>query len=180
MEAEAAFEEIWRARGPIEHAFSDEYRRLASRLVATLVRAGAGRRPIEPRSLPFDLPNGRVMVEPDEIAELPDGTLALRRIRTGKKRVGEYDRLEYALYQFAAAAQFGGTAVVHALHLTGETAEPVTITPRKLGNRRTKTDRMLGQIAAGSLPPKPDGVVCPRCPHFFICPSIPQGSLALP
>ena len=178
-EAEAAFEEIWEARGPLTHAFSDEYRRLASRLVAALVRAGAGRRPIEVRSLSFDLPNGRVIVEPDEIAELPDGTLALRRIRTGKKRVDEYDRLEYALYQFAAA-QIGGTAVVHALHLTGETAEPVAITPRKLGNRRTKTNRMLGQIAAGSFPPKPNGVVCPRCPHFFICPSMPQGSLALP
>ena len=57
-EAEAAFEEIWKARGPIEHAFSDDYRRLASRLVAALVRAGAGRRPIEARPLAFDRPKG--------------------------------------------------------------------------------------------------------------------------
>ena len=121
-----------------------------------------------------------MVVEPDELAELPDGTMALRRIRTGKKRVGEYDRLEYALYQLAADAQFGGAAVVDALHLTDETAERVEITERKLAFRRSKTDRMLGQIAAGSFPTKPDGVVCPRCPHFFICPSIPQGSLALP
>lgn len=179
-EVEAAFEEIWEARGPTKHAFSDEYRRLASRLVAALVRAGAGRRPIEPRSLPFDLANGRVIVEPDEIAKLTDGTIALRRIRTGKKRVREYDRLEYALYQFAADAHFGDSAAVHALHLTDETAERVTITARKLAFRRSKADGMLGQIAAGSFPPKPDGVVCPRCPHFFICPSIPQGSLSLP
>ena len=179
-EAEAAFEEIWKARGPIEHAFSDDYRRLASHLVAALVRAGAGRRPIEARPLAFDLPNGRVVVEPDELAELPDGTVALRRIRTGKKRVDEYDRLEYALYQFAANAQFRGAAVVDALHLTDETAERVTITARKLAFRRSKTDRMIGQIVAGRFPPKPDGVVCPRCPHFFICPSMPQGSLALP
>ena len=179
-EAEAAFEEIWKERGPIEHAFCDDYQRLASRLVAALVRAGAGRRPVEPRPLAFDLPNGRVIVEPSEITELPDGTIALRRIRTGKKRVGEYDRLEYALYQFAADAQFGGAAAVHALHLTDETDEHVKITEKKLTFRRSKTDRMLGQIAAGSFPPNPDGVVCPRCPYFFICPSIPQGSLALP
>ena len=179
-EAEAAFEEIWKARGPIEHAFCDDYRRLASRLVAALVRAGAGRLSVEPRPLAFDLPNGRVIVEPSELAELPDGTMALRRIRTGKKRVGEYDRLTYALYQFAADAQFGGAAVVGALHLTDETAERVTLTKRKLTFRRTKTDRMLGQIAAGSFPPNPDGVVCPRCPYFFICPSVPPGSLALP
>ena len=179
-EAEAAFEEIWKARGPIEHAFSDDYRRLASRLVAAFVRAGAGRRPIEARPLAFDLPKGRVVVEPDELAELPDGTVALRRVRTGYKRVDEYDRLEYALYQFAADAQFGGAAVVHALHLTDETAERVTITARKLAFRRSKTDRILGQIATGWFPPAPDAVVCPRCPHFFICPSKPQESLALP
>ena len=180
VEAEAAFEEIWKERGPIEHAFCDDYRRLASRLVAALVRAGAGRRPVEPRPLAFDLPNGRVIVEPSELTELSDGTIALRRIRTGKKRVGEYDRLEYALYQFAADAQFGGAAAVHALHLTDETDEHVEITERKLTFRRSKTDGMLGQIGAGSFPPNPDGVVCPRCPYFFICPSIPQGSLALP
>ena len=179
-EADAAFEEIWKARGPIEHAFSGDYRRLASRLVAAFVRAQAGRHPIEARPLAFDLRQGRVVVEPDEIAELPDGTVALRRVRTGKKRVDEYDRLEYALYMLAANAQFGGAAVVDALHLTDETAERVTLTARKLTFRRSKTDRMLGQITAGSFPPKPDGVVCPRCPHFFICPSIPQGSLALP
>lgn len=179
-EAEAAFEDIWKAHGPIKHAFSNDYRRLASRLVAVLVRAGAGRRPIEARLLAFDRPTGRVVVEPDELAKMPDGTVALRRIRTGKKRVGEYDRLEYALYQFAADAQFGTAAVVHALHLADDTVEPVTITPRKLANRRSKVDRMLGQIAAGSFPPKPDGVTCPRCPHFFLCPSVPQGSLVLP
>ena len=180
LEAEAAFEEIWKTLGPTEHAFSDDYRRLASRLVAALVRAGAGRQPIEAGPLAFDRPKGRVVVEPDELAELPDGTLALRRIRTGKKRVDEYDRLEYALYQFAADARFGRAAVVHALHLTGEIAERVTITERKLAFRRSKTDRMLGQIAAGRFPPEPDGVVCPRCPHFFLCPSVPQGSLVLP
>ncbi|MYA16223.1 MAG: ATP-dependent helicase, partial [Gammaproteobacteria bacterium] len=179
-EAEAAFEKIWKVSGPIEHAFCDDYRRLASRLVAALVRASAGRRPVEPRPLAFDLPNGRVIVEPSELAELPDGTMALRRIRTGKKRVDEYDRLRYALYYFAAEAQFGDAAVVHALHLTDETDEHVEITEKKLTFRRTKTDRMLGQIAAGSFPPNPDGVVCPRCPYFFICPSIPPGSLALP
>lgn len=179
-EAEAAFEEIWRVHGPIKHAFSGDYRRLASRLVAALVKAGAGRRPIEPRPLAFDLPNGRVILEPDELAELPDGTVSVRRVRTGKKRVREYDYLEYALYRFAADARFGGEAEVHALHLTDETAERVAITRRKLANRRSKVDGMLGQIAAGSFPPKPDGVTCPRCPHFFLCPSLPQGSLVLP
>ena len=58
--------------------------------------------------------------------------------------------------------------------------EAVSITPRKLQNRRTKSDDMLGRIAAGWFPPEPDPVTCPRCPHFFICPSRPQGPLTLP
>ena len=179
-EAEAAFEAVWQARGPAEHAFCDDYRRLASRLVAALVGAGAGRRFREAEPLAVDLPNGRVLVEPNELAELPDGTVALRRVRTGYKRSDEYDRLEYALYQLAAEAQFGSGAVVQALHLTDETAEAVTMSATKLGNRRTRSDGMLARIAAGWFPTEPDPVTCPRCPHFFICAARPRGQLTLP
>jgi hypothetical protein len=178
-EAEAAFEAIWQERGPIEHAFRGDYRRLAARLVAALIRAGAGRRFRESEPLAIHLPNGRVLVEPNELAELADGSVVVRRVRTGQKRSDEYDRLEYTLYQLAAQARFGGAVVVQALHLTDETAEAVTITTAKLGNRRTKSDEMLGRIAAGWFPPEVDAVTCPRCPHFFICAATPQGSLVV-
>ena len=179
-EAAAAFEAIWQARGPVDHAFCEDYRRLGSRLVAALVRAGAGRRFREAKPLAFDLPNGRVVVEPNELAEWPDGTVAVRRVRTGHKRVEEYDRLEYALYRLAADERFGGGATVEALHLTDGTAETVNITARKLANRRSRSDDMLGRIGDGWFPPQPDPVACPRCPHFFICPSMPRGPLTLP
>ena len=179
-EIEAAFETIWQAGGPVEHAFCDNYRRLATRLISTLVSAGAGRRFRKAEPLVVDLPNGKVLVEPNEVAELPDGTVALRRVRTGYRRSDEYDRLEYALYQLAAEAQFGRDAVVEALHLTDETAEPVSISPRKLSNRRSRTNDILGCIAAGQFPIDPDPVACPRCPHFFICAAMPHGSLTLP
>ena len=155
-------------------------RPLASRLVAALVRAGAGRRFLNAKPLALDLPNGCVVVEPNELAELPDGTVAVRRVRTGYKRVKEYDRLEYALYRLAADEHFGATAAVQALHLTDETAETVTITARKLDNRRSRSDDLLGRIVDGRFPPQPDPVACPRCPHFFICPSRPRGALTLP
>ena len=178
-DAEAAFEKIWRKRGPTDHAFEDEYRRLALRLVATLVRAGAGRhfRAREPMVISF--PNGRVIVEPNELADLPDGTVAVRRVRTGYRRRGEYDRLEYALYKMAAESRFGTSVRIQALHLTDETAEDVTLTSRKLTNRRNKSNAMLAQIAAGGFPAKVDSVTCPRCPHFFICPAVPAGTLSL-
>lgn len=178
-EAEAAFEAIWTARGPHQHAFAADYRRLASRLIGALLRAGAGQRFLEPHPLAVDFPSGRVRVQPDELAELRDGTVIIRRVRTGRKRSDEYDRLEYALYCLAAQAHYGARAVVHALHLTDETLEPVMISDRKLGNRRNKSDLLLARIAAGAFAPQPDAVTCPRCPHFFICAAVPPGPLAL-
>ena len=178
-EAETAFEAIWQARGPADHAFAVDYRRLASRLIAALLNAGAGHRFRDAQPLAIDFPNGRVLVEPNELAEMPDGTVVIRRVRTGYKRSDEYDRLEYTLYLLAAQSHFGGGAVVHALHLTDETHEPVVISGTKLANRKKKSDTMLAGIASGEFPPEVDAVTCPRCPHFFICPSAPNGALQL-
>jgi superfamily I DNA/RNA helicase len=177
QEAESAFEEIWKARGPARHAYAAEYRRLASTLIVALLSAGAGRRFREAQPLAIDLPNGRVVVEPNEIADAPDGTVIIRRVRTGHRRDDEYDRLEYSLYVLAAQAHFGDRAVVHALHLSDGTLEPVGITDRKLSNRQTKGNAMVVLIAAGQFPPQTDAVTCPRCPHFFICAAIPPGPL---
>lgn len=178
-EAEAAFEEIWQRRGPADHAFADDYRKLASRLITALLNAGAGHRFRDAEPLAIDFPNGRVLVEPDELAELPDGTVVIRRVRTGYKRSDEYDRLEYTLYHLAAHRQFGSRAVVQALHLTDEAHESVVISGTKLANRQKKSNTMLGGIAVGEFPREADAVTCPRCPHFFICPSAPNGPLQL-
>lgn len=178
-DAESAFDKIWGARGPADHAFATDYRRLASRLIGALVRSGAGRRFREAQPLAIDFPNGQVLVEPNELAELPDGTVVIRRVRTGHKRSDEYDRLEYTLYHLAAESQFGSRAVVQALHLTDETAEAVAISAAKLGNRKKKSDGMLAGIAGGAFPTEVDAVTCPRCPHFFVCAATPPGPLML-
>lgn len=175
----AAFEAIWREKGPIDHAFCDDYRRLATRLRDALIRAGAGRRFREVEPLAIDFPSGRVIVEPNELAEMPDGTVVIRRVRTGYRRSDEYDRLEYSLYHLAVQGRFGGGVVVQALHLTDETEETVTISTTKIGNRTTKSDGMLARIAQGWFPPEVDPVTCPRCPHFFICAATPHGPITL-
>ncbi len=178
-EAETAFDAIWQTRGPAEHALAADYRRLAFRLIAALLKAGAGQSFHDAQPLAIDFPNGRVLVEPNELAEMSDGTVIIRLVRTGYKRSDEYDRLEYTLYHLAAQSQFGGNAIVQALHLTDETHEPVVISGTKLGNRWKKSDTMLSGIASGEFPPKVDAVTCPRCPYFFICPSVPNGTLWL-
>jgi hypothetical protein len=177
--AEAAFEAIWQDRGPLDHGFAPDYRRLASRLIAALVKSGAGRRFRDAEPIALDLPNGRVIVEPDEIAELPNGTVVLRRVRTGYKRTDEYDRLDYTLYHLAGQSRFGAAFTVEAIHLTDDTVETVTITAQKMSNRRASSDAMLAKIAKGLFPPEVDSVTCPRCPHFFVCDAIPKGLLTL-
>ena len=178
-DAEAAFEEIWRKRGPIDHAFEEDYRRLALRLVGALIRSGAGQRFRDAKPLVIDFANGKVSVLPNELAERPDGTIVVRRVRTGYRRSDEYDRLEYTLYQMAAEKTFGSGAIVQAVHLTDETVEDVEVTATKVSNRRDRSEAMLAELKAGWFPAKADSVSCPRCPHFFICAAAPEGTLKI-
>jgi hypothetical protein len=178
-EAVREFDRLWREKGPIDHGFAADYRRLADRLVDALVRAGAGQRFRRAEPLAIDFAGGRVVVEPNEIAEMPNGTIVLRRIRTGYKRDKEYDELEYTLYHLAGRAHYGAAYSVEAVHLTDEVVEPVVITDAKIRNRKDKSTAMVANIAAGQFPPDPDAVRCPRCPHFFVCDAVARGSLSI-
>ena len=171
------FERIWDARGPREHAYAEDYLRLARRLVEALVRLGAGRRFREAKPLALDLPNGRVLVKPSEIAELPGGPVVVRRLHTGRKRSDEYDHLEYTLYMLAGQAHFGPACQFEAVHLTDEALDPIEITAKKLATRRAIANDILAGLRAGRFAPNPDAVRCPRCPHFFICDATPYGAL---
>lgn len=176
--AEAAFDAIWQERGPVNHGFAADYRRLASRLIGSLVRASAGRRFRDSEPLAIDFPNGRVVVEPSEMTELPDGSVVLRRIRTGQKRSDEYDRLDYALYHLAGQARFGRRYAVEALHLVDDMVEVVTISSAKMANRQVKSAELIAALNAGWFPTEVEQVTCPRCPHFFICAATAKGALA--
>ena len=114
------------------------------------------------------------------MTELPNGTVVLRRVRTGYKRSDEYDRLDYTLYHLAARARYGAAYVVEALHLTDESVEAVAVSATKMNHRRAKSEDLLAGITAGRFSPDMDAVRCPRCPHFFICAAThaaPSGSL---
>lgn len=178
-DSEIEFERIWQSKGPIGHGLSKDYRRLATRLIEALVHSGVGTKfqNVEPLSVEF--PNGRVLIEPDEVVELPDSRIALRRIRTGRKRSDEYDHLDYTLYKLAAQAHFGDRSIVEAVHLTDKLTETADISERKIRNRRNRINDLLAGIASGQFPPKVSKDTCPRCPHFFVCPATPQGSLTL-
>jgi hypothetical protein len=176
-DTQAEFERLWTAKGPTDDAYAEDYHRLATNLVAALVRLGEERKFRESEPLAIDLANGRVIVEPDEMAELADGTVVLRRVRTGHKRSTEYDRLEYTLYELAGRTHYGQGFQFEAVHLADELVEPVSITEAKFSARRTTSNELLSGLRAGEFPPEVDAVTCPRCPHFFICDATPAGPI---
>ena len=180
-EVNTAFDEIWKQQGSVDHAYEKEYHDIALNLVKVLVDSGGNRSFKKSEPLAVGLPSGSVTIKPSEIAELPDGSVVLRHVRTGRKRSKEYENaLEYALYLMAAEQNFGGRATVEALHLADQINEQVALTERQIGGRQEKIEKAIIALSSCSFPPKPNSVTCPRCPHFFICAATPDGSLAQP
>jgi DNA helicase II / ATP-dependent DNA helicase PcrA len=171
----AEFERIWKDRGPTDHAYANEYRDLASQLIQSLVSTGQGRQFQASAPIALDLSTGTVWVQPDEVSVLPNGTLTLRRVRTGRKRSEEYSRLEYVLYENAGRAQYLGGFTLEAVHLADGIAETVVVPPARVQSGREASTHMLGALRAGVFLADPDPFRCSRCPHFFICDATPEG-----
>ena len=175
--AESSFDAIWEERGPTDHGFAPDYRRLASTLIQTLVRSGESIEFRDVEALMLAILERNVVVEPNEVIDRSDGSVTLRKIRTGKKRKDEENRLEYALYLLAGQSTYGTDCTVEVLHLTDGESSLIELTSRKLKNRRDKIENMVVAIGRGQFPAVPDQFSCPRCPHFFYCPSVPSGTL---
>jgi DNA helicase-2/ATP-dependent DNA helicase PcrA len=181
-EVEAKFEDIWQADGLGDRTSAAEYRQLASRIISALVKAGGGVRFREGKPIALDLRAGRVVVEPNAIAELANGTVVLRRVRTGHRRSDEYgdtDHIEYGLYIHAGRVEFGHGSIVQAVHLTDDLVEDVELTEKVISNRVDDVNAMLASISAGEFPIDAEATKCARCPHFFVCAATASGPLTL-
>ena len=171
----------WKQHGPLDHAYEKDYRRIAEQTVANFQAACAGLDIQKVEAFAIDLLHGKVEVNPDQVAKRADGTMLLRRIRTGKLANDEEDEWIYTLYHVAAAERYGlGQYEVEAVHLTGSTRTRIAPSAKKMKNRMEKAGAAAASIHAGVFPPQPDPFSCPRCPHFFYCPSLPDGTIQLP
>ncbi|TBG96064.1 ATP-dependent helicase [Rhizobium leguminosarum] len=182
-EIEARFEEVWIASEMPGKPGAAEYKALAARIMASLLKSGENRSFREGSPIAIDLAAGRIIIEPHAIAQMADGTMVLRHVRTGHKRSNEYkdaSHIEYGLYIHAGQMEFGHGSIVEAVHLTDDLVEPVVeLTPKVVGNRVAEASRILGAIKAGAYQPDTDAVSCARCPHFFVCAATPEGALHL-
>lgn len=177
----AQLDSSWKERGPTGHGYEREYRAIAEQTIASFQAACAGLDLKEVETFAVDLAHGKVEVNPDQIAQRPDGTMVLRRIRTGKLSGDEKKEWIYTFYHAAGTERYGaGRYEVEAIHLTGNTQTKIEPSSTERKNRMKKAAEAAQSIRAGGFPPEPDAFTCPRCPHFFYCPSLPEGAVQLP
>ncbi|MEM7356887.1 MAG: PD-(D/E)XK nuclease family protein, partial [Acidobacteriota bacterium] len=179
-EALAQLDEAWQRGGPKGHAFEKQYRSLAENLVGNLTETHQGVTLEETEPLEVTLPAGRVVAEPDLAARLPDDRKLLRVIRTGRRGGFRGDDTIYGLFETAARLRYGMDGFeLDVLHLTDRKKTPINLSLEKIESRLVKSDSYLEAMAQGQYPAQPDPFTCPRCPYFFVCPTVPTGPLRI-
>jgi DNA helicase-2/ATP-dependent DNA helicase PcrA len=165
--------ELWSETGPVDHAFELFYFRLAEKMVRNAVKMQSSNMlPLERQEIYLTLDTGVIRFKPDQIVERPDGTCAVRRLRTGHIGSSEKGKAIYALYQHAAKQEFGDEASIEIVSLADDMTEPVDMSERMRSSRLNKYESAMHGIQAGIFDPTPKDIRdCPRCPFYFICPS---------
>jgi hypothetical protein len=177
-------DKVWAARKKHrKHPYAQLYKTAAGVLVAAAAEEAARRRDCRTLFKPqwtVVLSNGTVLVTPDEVDLIEQSGLqevTVRRIRTGRPTKTESDKPLYALYLEAAQRTYPGAQVkVEIAYLATRTTTAVEMKASTRKNRVAKYDDAMKGIQLGDFSAAPDDFGCPRCPHYFICPSAEDGS----
>jgi DNA helicase II / ATP-dependent DNA helicase PcrA len=175
-EAVSELERIWCERGPTDHPYNDLYWSAALDIVERAVVRGAKGR-VSSSAAIWDVPRpdgSTIRLQPDHI-EILQGTVIVRRFRTGRApKTVTIDPI-YALYhQGAALAHPGSRIQVETHFLTADEIVARDMKPKMLDDRLKKYDGAVTGIASGYFPPDPkDARDCPKCPQYFICAALP-------
>ncbi|KAB7783924.1 PD-(D/E)XK nuclease family protein [Methylorubrum populi] len=165
-EAVAYLDDVWRDRGPrggFEAVYFAEARRMVSAAAALV---DAGHRPVE-RVLSVVVASQTVVVRPDRVLEAPDGSIVIRRFRTGRRSKSEEEKPIWALLAAAGEAAFPGR-VVHLQAFYPAAAEIVPIAPERDGTELAPYADALAGVARGEFAPVTSRD-CPTCQFYFIC-----------
>lgn len=169
-------ETLWPTAALEGHPFDAVYRKTAENMVVAAVQMYSGSRNIKKvERIPIKLKNGTILFFPDQLEVTEDGRHIFRRIRTGKFRKDEAEQGVYGLYHAAARQIAGDIFDIEVVSLTSEATLQIQLTDQKVVMRLDEYDQAIKQILAGEFPPTPkDARHCPRCPNYFICPTIPE------
>ena len=169
-------DEIWDAHGPREHIYEAIYRGEAEKMINRAFHRRSGSRG-QAIDVEWEIPltYGKITLKPDHIEILEEGSnpLALiQRMRTGRRSKSESDKEIYALYQRAVQeSDLQAQSRIQILYLATDEVEDVEMSKRKIDSRLEKYDEAMAGIIQERFPPTRDDRLCPRCPHYFICPA---------
>ncbi|MFC7396508.1 UvrD-helicase domain-containing protein [Chelatococcus sp. GCM10030263] len=156
--------------------YAEEYRVIAETLVDRLIVSRAGMTKVSNPGLVLASGGATIEVRVDDILEDAEGKLRVRRVRTGHATKKSQTDAASTSFFFAAQETFPG-ATIEVVHLAEPDSMRIEIDPKKLAARRAGVDKVVSAILTGDLPPNRSSRSCPRCPAFFICGSLPLGTL---
>ncbi len=163
---------VWDKQGPREHPFEELYRGSAVSLVRRAARRpimsqGSAARP----QWEVRVPLGLIRFVPDHVEVLSDGSEVVERLRTGHPTKSEVGKDIYALYVTAArAAQPRVRRTVQVRYLSVDQVDPIDLKPGTIQTRLNHYNDAIRGILRQDFSPRPNDRICPRCPHYFVCP----------
>lgn len=164
----------WQEIGPVDHPLEPLYRAAAVRIVNQAgERSRSGIRFGEAVSATVA---GHLLRLPiDEIEGVAPEPIVLRRLRTGRApKKPDQGRL-HALMAEGARQTFGAKARMKVHYLTTAQTVDVAFTSQVMEARLADCRTALASLGAGRYPAAPENREdCPRCPHYFICPVVPD------
>jgi superfamily I DNA/RNA helicase len=149
---------------------------IAVRLVTAFRQGRVDHRHEVPDGLVLALGGDEVTFRPDDVVITAAGRRVYRRVQTGVFRKSDMTSLGAALAVLAIADKAPGSEA-QLIHLTGDTTSTLSFTAQVQRNRRASLVEAMSDIRAGAFPSAPSQRICPRCPAFFVCGSIPSGTL---
>jgi superfamily I DNA/RNA helicase len=174
-ELDARLAEAWDVQRLGEHGYSEDYRRIAKQLIGFFLSSRNGFVRAAPAEMRFRVGSSEIVVRPDEVLTAKDGRRHIRAVRTGHARSKELETVAAAVFTLAAYQAFPG-CTVEFVHLGDQTVNAVPMSEKVLGNRRANAAEMIAEIGAGRFPRDESPRTCPRCPAFFICGPVPDGT----
>jgi len=156
--------------------YAEEYRAIAETLVTRLIESRAGMTKVSNPGLVLASGDAMIDVRVDDILEDAEGRMLVRRVRTGHATKKSQTDAASTSFFFAAQETFPGSTI-EVVHLADPDSMKIEIDPKKLAARRAKVDKVVSAILTGDLPPERSSRSCPRCPAFFICGTVPPGTL---
>jgi hypothetical protein len=168
-------ENTWPTTNLVDHPFEPIYRKTAEGMITRALQVySKGRKITKGDALQIQLKNGIVLFSPDHLEISEGGQPILRRMRTGRISSTESNHRVYGLYHAAAQQLTSEPYLVEVFSLTDGKTESIDLPEKKIASHRDAYDQAIYGILTNQFPPEPEDLRnCPRCPNYFICPTIP-------